>query len=369
MSTLDQQTLPLSSMGTEHVEFKMKVKQAGEAARQWVIEEVSGIPGFCGAYTAGSTNWLPDDADLTTTSDFDVMVVLADLNRAGKRGKFIYRDTLIEVSYLSNDQLRSSDLVLSDYHLAPSLWTTNIILDPSGHLTALLAAVRCDYAKRRWVHTRCANARNKLLGYLRSINEESPLYDQVIACLFAAGITTHVLLVAGLRNPTVRARYMAVRELLADYGRLEFQDALLELLGCARISRGRVDRHVATLTHIFDAAKEATRTPFPFASDISDSARPIAIDGSLELIERGYHREAMFWIAVTHSRCHKVLSRNASEEMKQSFRNSYRDLVSDLGVPSFTEIRQRCAEIERVLPRVWEVAEAIMSANQGIEDD
>jgi hypothetical protein len=74
---------------------------------------------------------------------------------------------------------------------------------------------------------------------------------------------------------------MAVRELLADYGRLEFQDALLDMLGCARISRGRVDQHVATLTHIFDAAKEAIRTPFPFASDISDSARPIAIDGRL----------------------------------------------------------------------------------------
>jgi hypothetical protein len=347
----------------------MKVKQAREAARQWVLEEVSGIPGFCGAYTAGSTNWLPDDGDLTKTSDFDIMVVLAELSRAGKRGKFIYRDTLIEVSYLSNDQLRSSDLVLSDYHLAPSLRTTNIILDPLGHLTALLTAMRCDYAKRRWVRARCANARNKVLGYLRSINEGSPLYDQVMACLFAAGITTHVLLAAGLRNPTVRARYMAARELLADYGRLEFQDALLDLLGCAQISRGRVDQHLATLTHIFDAAKEAIRTPFPFASDISDSARPIAIDGSLELIERGYHREAMFWIAVTHSRCHKALSRDGSEEMKPSFRNSYRDLVSDLGVPSFTEIRQRCAEIERVLPRVWEVAETIMSANPGIEDD
>ena len=77
----------------------------------------------------------------------------------------------------------------------------------------------------------------------------------------------------------------------------------------------------------------------------------------------------MFWIAVTQSRCHKVLSRDASEEMNQSFRNSYRDLVSDLGIPSFTEIRQRCIEIKRALSRVWEVAEAIMSANQEIEDD
>jgi len=112
----------------------------------------------------------------------------------------------------------------------------------------------------------------------------------VIACLFAAGITTNVLLVAGLRNPTVRARYMAVRELLAEYSRLEFHDSLLELLGCARISRGRVDEHLTALRHNFDAAKEAIKTQFAFASDISDIARPSAIDASLELIERGYHK-------------------------------------------------------------------------------
>jgi hypothetical protein len=59
----------------EHVEATMTVKQAREAARQWVIEEGSSLPGFCGAYTAGSTNWLADGAALATTSDFDVMVV------------------------------------------------------------------------------------------------------------------------------------------------------------------------------------------------------------------------------------------------------------------------------------------------------
>jgi hypothetical protein len=347
----------------------MRVTQAREAARQWVVEEASDIPGFCGAYTAGSTNWLPDDADLTTTSDFDIMVALTDLNQGGKRSKFICQDILLEVSYLRNDRLESSDLVLSDYHLAPNFRTTNIMLDPSGRLTALLGIVCRDYAKRHWVRQRCANARNKVLGYLRSINEETPLYDQAIACLFAAGITTHVLLVAGLRNPTVRTRYMAVRELLADYGHVEFHETLLELLGSARISRGRVGQHLATLTDIFDSAKRAIKTPFPFASDISDSARPIAIDGSLELIERGYHREAMFWIAVTHSRCQKVLSADAPGELTLSLTDSYRELVGDLGIASFAELQRRCAEVERILPRVWELAEAIIAVNQEIEDD
>ncbi|MGA8596288.1 MAG: hypothetical protein WB676_16355 [Bryobacteraceae bacterium] len=347
----------------------MTVKQAREAARQWMVEEASRVPGFCGAYTAGSTNWLPDETDLTTASDLDIMVVLADQNQAGRRGKFIYHDTLLDVSHLRKDQLQSPDQVLSDYHLAPSFRTTKIMFDPLGHLTPLLASVSRDYNKRQWVRQRCTNARDKILGYLRSIKEEAALHDQVIASLFEAGITTHVLLVAGLRNPTVRARYVTLRETLADYGYVEFHETLLELLGSARTSRGRVSQHVATLTEIFDAAKRAVKTPFPFVSDISDSARPIAIDGSLDLIGRGYHREAMFWVGVTHSRCQKVLSRDAPGELTQSFKNSYEELAGDLGVPTFAQVRRRCAEIERTLPRVWDVAEAIIAANDEIEDD
>jgi len=47
------------------------------------------------------------------------------------------------------------------------------------------------------------------------------------------------------------------------------------------MSRSRVDQHVATLTDIFDRAKNAIKTPFPFATDINELARPLAIDGSL----------------------------------------------------------------------------------------
>ena len=57
-----------------------------EAARKWMVEEAGGIPSFCGAYTAGSTNWLPEDAELGVASDLDIMVVLgADVERAIQR--------------------------------------------------------------------------------------------------------------------------------------------------------------------------------------------------------------------------------------------------------------------------------------------
>ncbi len=88
-------------------------------------------------------------------------------------------------------------------------------------------AVSRDYAKRQWVLRRCQHARHEVLDGLAATDESASLPDQMIEWLFATGRTTHVLLVAGLKNPTVRRRYMAVRDLLAEYGQLAFYETLL----------------------------------------------------------------------------------------------------------------------------------------------
>jgi hypothetical protein len=344
------------------------VREAREVARQWVLEEARLLPGFQGAYHAGSTNWLPEDSTFPATSDVDVMVVIGAPGRPGKRMKFIYQDLLLEVSYMPSDQLQSPDLVLRDYHVAGAFRTPSVILDPSGRLTSLQAAVSRDFAKRRWVMERCEHARSTVLAHLRSLDRPAPLHDQVTAWLFAAGVTTHVLLVAGLRNPTVRVRYLAVRELLAEYGRLEFHETLLRLSGYDRLSPKRVEQHLAALAPAFDAAAAVLRTPLPFASDITADARPIAIDASRDMVERGYHREALFWIAATYSRCQKVLHQDAPRETKDRFGPGYTRLLADLGVTSSDDLLRRGEEVRWFLPRVWEEAEAIIAANPAIED-
>lgn len=346
----------------------MIVKDAKDVARQWVMEEASKVPGFCGAFYHGSSNWLLDDAVLPATSDVDVMVVLTDPNPPDKLGKFIYRGVILEVSYLPSDQLRSPDLILGQSHMAGSFRTPSIILDPSGQLTILQAAVSKDYAKRQWVYKRCEHARDKVLRNLQGLNVSEPFHDQVVPWLFATGVTTHVLLVAGLKNPTVRRRYVAAQELLTEYGHMDFYETLLEMLGCAQMSRVRVEHHLAALTDVFDVAKAVIKTPFFFASDISDIGRPIAIDGSWELIEHGYHREAIFWMVATYSRCQKVLYYDAPVEMQERFSPGYRQLLGDLGITSFADLQQRREQVKGLLPRVWEVTEAIMAANPGIED-
>jgi hypothetical protein len=343
------------------------VKQAKDAARQWVIEEGTKLLGFSGAYLAGSTLWLPDNATLPVSSDVDVVIVLAKPPSL-KLGKFIYRDVMLEVSYMPSDQLQSPEMILDKPHLAGSFSMPNLILDPSGHLTALQAVVSRDFAKRYWVHQRCQYAAGMVLGRLQALNQSEPFHEQVTAWLFGTSLTTYMLLVAGLKNPTVRRRYMATRELLAEYGCLDFYETLLEMLGCARMSRERVEDHLAALTKVFDVAKMLIKTPYRFASDISDVGRAIAIDGSQDLIERGYHREAIFYMVATYSRCQHILYHDAPVEIQNRFSVGYRQLVGDLGITSFADLQQRCDQAKDFLPYLWEMAETMMAANPGIED-
>lgn len=342
--------------------------QARAIAREWVSREGARTPGFRGAFFHGSINWLGDDAVLPLGSDVDVMVVLEGPEPPVKLGKFIYRDLLLEVSYLPQESVRSPEAILGLSHLAGSFAVPSVILDPSGELTRINQAVSREYPLRRWVTRRCEHAREKVLGNLQGIDEQAPFHDQVAPWLFGAGVTAHVLLVAGLKNPTVRRRYVAARELLAEYGHEEFHETLLELLGCERISRARVEHHLDALAEAFDAAKAVIRTPFFFASDISDTARPIAIDGSREMIDGGWHREAVFWIAATYSRCRKVMWDDAPAAERERFTPGYRALLGDLGIASFADLQQRSGVIREALPRVWEVAEAIMAANSGIAE-
>jgi hypothetical protein len=343
----------------------VKVSEAKAAARQWMRQEGKEIPGFAGAFFHGSVNWLPDDAGMPLASDIDVMVVLDDAAPRRRPGKFHYRDVLLEVSYLPREQVESPEQILGRYDLAGSFHVPSVIVDPTGHLTRLQATVAGEYARRVWVHRRCQDASERIARNLRALVDAPTFPDQVTAWLFAAGVATHILLVAGLRNPTVRRRYLAARELLAEYGHPDCYSSLLELLGAARMSQRRAEAYLAELAGAFDAASVAIRTPFPFAADISDVGRPIAIAGSRELIARGDHREALFWMLATASRCQQVFQRDASE-IVATFEPGFRALLADLGIAS-SAVHQRAARVEAALPRIWSVAEAIMAANPRIE--
>jgi hypothetical protein len=348
----------------------VSVGEARAVAARWVAEHGARAPGFAGAFLSGSATWLPAEADLPVGSDVDVMVVTAADQAPPKLGKFPYGGVLLEVTYLCWDELPSAEAVLSSYHLAAALRGDTVVADPTGRLTLLCSATAAGYARLPWVRRRCEDAERRILGGLDSLealDPSHPWHDQVTAWLFATGVTTHVLLTAGLRNPTVRLRYLAARTLLHEYGLPEFHEDLLRLLGCAHLTRERAAHHLEAMTAVFDATVPVARTPFFFVTDITRAARPVAVDGGRDLIERGRHHEAVFWIVATYARCLKLLAHDAPPHTTAAFAPAFAELLADLGIVAPADLRRRAQDVRAFLPRLREVTEAIIAANPDID--
>jgi hypothetical protein len=324
--------------------------------------------GFRGAYFSGSIVGLPADAEVPTGSDVDVMVVTSHAEPPPKPGKFVHRGALLEVTYLPWRLIASVNDILASYHLAGSFRMDTIIADPTGELHSLQVQVSRLFAERVWVRRRCIDARQKAEQGLRSIDTAALWPDQVMAWLFPTGVSAHVLLVAALRNPTVRLRYLAAREVLVAYAQAGLYQDLLRLLGCAEWSPRRVEHHLLALTSTFDAAAATAKTPFFFSSDITTAARPIAIDGSRDLIRAGHHREAVFWIVATFARCQKILAVDAPPDLQRANAAAFDDILADLGIASTDDLLTRARAVIDFLPTVWQTAEEILSVNPDISD-
>lgn len=332
-----------------------------QRAADWVAEHGVHTPGFAGAFLHGSVNWLPDDAPFPPSSDLDVMLVLVGDPPAQKPGKFRYRDVLLEVSYLPLSEVTNAFEVLQNAHLAGSFRRPSVLADVTGNLTAVQLEVAKHFADEAWVLRRCRDVETKMRSLLPA--PEAPFPDQVNAWLFPTGLTTHLLLVAGLRNPTVRLRYPAVRELLMEQGRGDVYAGLLEDLGVLGMTPERALAHLDALELAFRDAAEVIRSPFFFAADISEAGYQVAIGGTRELIAGGNQREAMFWMAATAVRCQQVFIQDAPHLLSCHL-SGFRALLSDMGIRNrATLIARREAMLAR-LPERWDVAREIIAARR-----
>ncbi len=338
---------------------EISLATARAAAVDWLMQEGRLHPGYLGAYLAGSTVDLPDAAVLPTGSDLDLNLVVE--TEGPKPGKRLHQGVLLDITVIARDRLFPAERALASYHLAGGFRTDTILDDPTDTLRALQREVAAHFAEPVWVRRRLEDVKDRILGGLRSIESRAPWPDQVTTWLFATGVTAHLLLVAGLKNPTVRLRYLRARELLAERGMLDRYPALLDLLGSLHLTQAQAHRHLNGLARAFDAAAEAARTPFFFSSDITPAARPIAIDASRTLIEQGDQREAMFWIVATYARCHKILADDAPA-IGRSLMPAFAAALADLGIGTSGDLIARGQKVLAALPGIQRTAEEILRA-------
>jgi len=337
----------------------LRAAAARAAAADWVDRHAARHPGFVGAYFSGSVACLPDAAEVPVGSDVDVMVVSRG-QETPERSKFIHAGALIEVTRLPWRLFGSLDTIPSAHSLRR---LDSIVADPEGKLARVQAVLALEFAdsprvlarsRKLWVDTERA---------MRDLERSASWTDdEVMRWAFTTSRTALLILVAAVRNPTVRLRYLAAREVLAGYGLLDLYPRLLELLGCTELTAGSAQQHLDELSRTFDLAAGAARTKFAFSSDVTQVARPVAIDGTQEQIRRGKHREAVFWLVVTYTRCHKVLAADAPD-LDRERRPAFGAMLSDLGIRSAADLAERAGAVIAFLPSLWQGAERIIESS------
>ncbi len=256
----------------------MLVREIKALTTEWVSENASQLPGFMGGFFRGSLTEAQDDAEFPIGSDLDLTLVFEGALPDTPLRSDLHDGVIIGGGFWPLTRLQPLERVLSDYRIGYSFRLPHVLPGASDRLCEMAAAVSRDFPKRHWAMKRVDDARANCLKYVGFVSEFESEFDKVIAWLWSAGITTHIILAAALRNPTIRKRYLAAREVLDQYGHLEFYEFLLTLQGSHHFSPSITQTHFDRVIEVFDTACAVCLKPFPHSSDINPTSRPKGID-------------------------------------------------------------------------------------------
>ena len=334
------------------------IAEARAVARDWARGQTG--PDLVGAFLAGSSAVGPGGDELATTSDVDLVLVTSGVAPA-KVGKLWHDGVLLDVSSLSAAELEPRTIAGTSY-LAPFFTDAMIIHDPAGALAALHDQVRGLVDQPVWVRRRVTEVRTKITTGLAAADPTAPLAQQVIGWVFPASLPTVQLLVAAGRPPTVRKRYLRCQQLLAGTSDAppDLYERLLAALGCADVTSDQVRRHLDGLADTLRVTATHARTPFPFSSDLRPDTWHIALDGSVELVDAGWPREAVWWLLATAARCATVLAADAPAGVAARHEERLAAAAADLLGFGPGDGPRRAADVLAVLPDVDALVERLV---------
>ena len=344
------------------------MRQAKDIALAWIQANGPSFAGFEGAFFHGSINCLNDDDSLPPSSDVDIYLVSSADPLPRPPRKLMYQGVVLEISTRSINALSDPQEILRDHKLAGTFSRDSVAVDITGQLRRLNREVAQEYHKRRWVQERCEKSLSVVHEYLNALQRDMAFYEQVTVLAFGTGNLADLSIVAGLKNPTVRKKYAVAREVLTELQRTELYETLLRLFGCADFTSEQVSHHLDQLSQVFDAACEVDKPGYRFAGDISASSRAIAIEGSRELVEAGHHRDAVFWLVATYSRCMAVFDQFGSPEALTKHRALFDELLADLGIDSWEKRLARRNLVQQEIPAIWGELEKIIDENPLVTD-
>jgi hypothetical protein len=335
----------------------LPVRDVIAIVQEWVDLHARRLPNFAGAYLWGGITALPADAPFHLYRDVDVVVV-ATQGAPDDEQEVFYRGLLLEVISKNLAEHQDVEAVLANPSAGPNVATTQILADPTGVLLRLHQAVAANYGRRRWIQARCAAEKVSAEEGLAAMRRATTPVERLDAVRGVLSALSGLLAVAQLRRPTTRRTLTLLRELLEEHGRADLHEAALSIMGSAQLSVSDVHALHNQIIGAFDRAAAVNQTPIPYGFAIQAHLRPYYVDATLELIEEGNHREAVYWISCLDT-AYFVLQNDALDSEKPGFAAQLHALYAALGYTSDAAWAARVETAERLVPEIYRIADTL----------
>lgn len=308
----------------------LTVGEARAIATRWI--DTSPLP-FIAGFIGGSAAYADENSLHEPASDVDCYLVVEGSPPEGKIGKINISGLLLDVSWIPWATIEDAE---TDAIFASLLHFGQVISDKNGRLTAVKQEIDSNFHLPTQVAGRLESIRRKIRRGLPvdTINLAPP--EQVMNWLFPATLATHIPLIAACVPLTVRKRFVAAKHVMAPAA----YEGMLTLFGFDSVTHDQAQNWLNETATLFDSTTAiASGSKRPWASDIQQDARCIAIGGSQQLIDSGFHREALYWIIATSARC--LVARADAEDNSGMFQASFEAMLDTMGLRQAESLSRR----------------------------
>lgn len=304
-------------------------------ASTWI--KTSTLP-FNSAFIGGSVAYTGPDSPLNPASDVDCYLIVEGEPAAGKLGKITVDGVLLDVSWLAQDVLEAADF---NAVFASLIHFGRIVTDSTGRLTRIKQRIDDEFESPEAIAMRLEDMRARIRPLATEVNQvHLPQPEQVMNWIFPATLATHIPLIKACAPLTVRKRFVAAKRVLPGP---EYEQ-LLSLFGFDAVSNTQAQTWLDNTATLFDYAAPLVAGSSQFwASDIMADARSISIGGSQQLINCGLHREAIYWIIATQTRCLTILDDVGVDA--STFLPAFEEMTGGLGIGTSERRAERTASI------------------------
>ncbi|WP_028585437.1 hypothetical protein [Desulfogranum mediterraneum] len=312
-------------------------------AREWVEKNYLGTKGFVGAHLVGSINHTPGEALFPLYRDVDIAIVLEGIDYQEIR-EVSHQGYILECILSGAGRYDGAKKILAEPGMACNLEVDSVLVDPTGKLEKLHREVALDYNKRSFVRLRVEQAEKdakenleKMTGAANALEFVFYLGNFIMHC-------TAMTTLAHLEPPTHRRGLLNLKPMLLADGQEALYERYLQMFGSARLDAAAARLFVEEAAGAFDRALEIKKSPVPYEWKLDPCIRPYLVEGSLEMIEEGGHREAIFWIALFFMISNGVIQQDGNAEEKVNYLAQTGGFLQALGLGSAEELAQRSKE-------------------------